>query len=79
MSLRAVFLVASVILFGIAIHFGCEQPFGQTSGGYALNGNGSVAANVAMVPNYVAGPAAFGFAIAGGLSILAAAMVNQKS
>ena len=71
---RALFLVAAVILFAIAYSFGGSRPYEQVTGP-----PGSVAANVAMASNNVAGLASFGFAVAGGLSLLSAAILTPKS
>ncbi len=76
---RTSFMVAAVILFGIACSFGTANPYREVHGGTNLNGPGAVAANVAVASNNVAGLASFGFAIAGGLSLLAAAKVDPKS
>lgn len=76
-SLRMLFLIASVVLFGIAYSFGTAAPYQQVVGQIGL-GDNAAAQNVAIAANGVAGLASFGFAIAGGLSLLAAAIVGSR-
>lgn len=78
MTMRFLFTVISVVLFGIAIYFGNQQPMFQVTGPSAIIGNQSMEAHVAVTPNLLAGLAALGFALAGGLSLIAAAIVKGK-
>lgn len=64
-SWTILFTAIAVVLFGVAIYFGNQQPFVQTATGAATS-------------NLLAGLAAFGFALAGGLSLIAAAIVRDR-
>jgi hypothetical protein len=66
--MRFLFCGIALVLFIVAGCFANQQPFCQVLG----------ATGVAATPNMVAGLAAFGFALAGGLSLLAAALVKEK-
>jgi hypothetical protein len=77
-GVRNMFLVTAVVLFVIAVYFGNQNPFQQVSGGTTSVGNGQVAANVAVASNHVAGLASFGFALAGGLALISAAIVKKE-
>jgi len=78
-KMRIIFIIASIVLFLIAFNFGEKNPFQEAHGATSSNGSGSVAGNVAIASNQVAGLASFGFAIAGGLSLLAAAIIKSDN
>jgi hypothetical protein len=75
-TMRIVFVGISLVLFLIAYNFGNQRPCEQVSGGYVGSGNAPIAGNVGIVSNYVSGLAALGFAISGGLALVAAAIVK---
>jgi hypothetical protein len=61
--MRLLLIGIAVVLFGVAIYFGNQQPFGGNSPN--------------MTPNWVAALSSFGFALAGGLSLIAAALAKE--
>ncbi len=65
--MRVLFIAIAVVLFGVAIYFGNQQPSFPSSTG------------AAVTPNMVAGLTAFGFALAGGLSLIAAAIAKETN
>jgi hypothetical protein len=67
MKMRILFIAIAVVLFGVAIYFGNQQPSFASSTG------------AGVTPNMVAGLAAFGFALAGGLSLIAAAIAKEPN
>lgn len=68
--MRLLFIIFAVVLFVVAFNFGKVQPpFFQATG---IN-------SVAITANMVAALAALGFALAGGLSLIAAAIVKGRS
>ncbi len=74
---KIVFFVTAILLFIVAVYFGNEKPFQEISGSTTSVGNGQVASQVAIASNYVAGLASLGFALAGGLALIAAAIVKN--
>jgi hypothetical protein len=74
---RTVFVVIAIVLFIIAAYFGNQVPFQQISGSTTSVGNGQMASQVAIASNYVAGLASLGFALAGGLTLIAAAILKN--
>jgi len=64
------FLVIAVVLFCVSLWLVLSQESWQQSVG--IN-------SIAVAPNLLAGLASFGFAIAGGISLIAAAMVSRNS
>ena len=63
-KMRLLLIAIAVVLFGVAIYFGNQQPYSSNN------------SSIAMTPNWVAAMSAFGFALAGGLSLIAAAIVR---
>jgi hypothetical protein len=69
-SVKFLFLVVAVILFGIAIDFGNRQAFMEV---HAASGGA-----VAVTSNLTAGIASAGFALAGSIALVAAALVRKE-
>jgi hypothetical protein len=67
-SMRILLLIAAVVLFLVAYDFGTRQPFDEKSTSGA----------VAIASNTVAAAASLGFSLAGGLALLAAALVRKN-
>jgi hypothetical protein len=64
-AMRFIFLLLALTLFVVALAFGYgQQPWQWNS------------ASTVVAPNVLAGLASLGFAVAGGLSLLAAALVR---
>ena len=76
-SMRSLYLVAALVLFGIALAFGCQRGYHQVQSGMMMNPTQSVGGNVAVAPNNIAGLASLGVAIAGGLSLVSAAIAGR--
>ena len=70
-SFRGVLLVIALVLFCVAGVFGAAEPFKTASLSVI-----SERTAYAIAPNVTAGLAALGFALAGGLSLLAASLVR---
>ena len=69
--LRAGFLAAAVVLFGIAFYFGGQEPYRIASPSVV-----SDRTPYGIAPNNTAGLAALGFATAGGFALVASALVR---
>lgn len=76
--MRSLYLVAAIVLLGIALAFGCQRGYHQVRSGMKMSPTQSVGGNVAVAPNNKAGLASLGFAIAGGLSLVSAAIVGRN-
>ena len=68
MKMQNVFLAAAAILFAIAFYFGNEPSWEKVNGSTGF----------AIAYNCVACFSSFGFALAGGLALLSAAIVTKK-
>ena len=68
--MRTLFVVISLVLFSIAFYFAKEGPFAA---------NGMVGDGVQSAAIVVAGLASLGFAISGGLALLAAAVMKKEA
>ncbi len=75
--MQSLYLVAALVLFAIALAFGCQRGYHQVQSGMMMNPTQSVGGNVAVAPNNIAGLASLGFAIAGGLSLVSAAIAGR--
>jgi hypothetical protein len=64
-------LGAAAVLFGIAWHFGGQSPYKTAS-----PSRETPETQYAIAPNNTAGLAALGFALGGGLALVAAALVR---
>jgi hypothetical protein len=77
--MRKLFLAIALGLFVVAAYFGNQVPFERVQGPAMMNNQQSVEAHVAVASNAVAGSASLGFALAGGLALIAAAIVREGS
>lgn len=69
------FVAIAVVLFVIAVYFGNQTPFHQVTGG---GGGTHFETQVAIASNWVAAGASFGFSLAGGLALIAAALAKES-